>query len=122
MRSLRGCGRVGFVLVALALGCGDGRSPSGPTPPTFMVLGMAPIWGPEEGGTTLTITGRDLPPGATVTFGGTAATYVEVVSRTTILAIAPAHPAGPVVVAVHSADGETKLAGGFAYGPHPPEH
>ena len=48
----------------------------------------------------MTITGTNFVAGATVTFGGTAATNVVVVSSTTITATTPAHAVGAVTVTV----------------------
>ena len=48
----------------------------------------------------MTITGTNFASGATVTFGGTAATSVVVVNGTTITATTPAHAAGAVTVTV----------------------
>ena len=48
----------------------------------------------------MTITGTGVTAGATVTFGGTAATGVAVVSATSITATTPAHAAGAVNVVV----------------------
>ena len=57
-------------------------------PPT--VTSVSPNNGPTAGGTAVTITGTNFAAGATVTFGGTAATNVVVVSSTTITATTPA--------------------------------
>jgi hypothetical protein len=69
-----------------------------PDPPT--VLGVAPQWGPIAGGSQVTIVGGCFRPGATATFGGSAATAVGVVSATALAATTPAHGAGPVDVVV----------------------
>ena len=54
----------------------------------------------------------------TVTFGGTAATDIIVESGGSIFALAPAHNAGPVDVAVHNAGGlNATLAGAYTYHP-----
>ena len=53
-------------------------------PPT--VSSVSPNSGSTPGGTTVTITGTNFAPGATVTFGSTAATNVVVVNSTTITA------------------------------------
>ena len=50
----------------------------------------SPNSGPTAGGTAVTITGTNFAAGATVTFGGTAATNVVVVSSTSITATTPA--------------------------------
>ena len=57
-------------------------------------------WDNGVGGTAVTITGTNFAAGATVTFGGTAATSVVVVSGTQITATTPAGSAGAVTVTV----------------------
>ena len=56
---------------------------SGPAP---TVTSVCPNSGTTAGGTAVTITGTNFAAGATVTFGGTAATNVVVVNSTTITA------------------------------------
>ena len=60
----------------------------------------SPNSGSTAGGTAVTITGTNFAAGATVTFGGTAATNVVVVNGTTITATTPAGSAGAVTVTV----------------------
>ena len=54
------------------------------------VSSVSPNNGPVAGGTAVTITGTNFAAGATVTFGGTAATNVVVANSTTITATTPA--------------------------------
>ncbi|MHC5019417.1 MAG: IPT/TIG domain-containing protein [Planctomycetota bacterium] len=79
----------------------------------FLASGAAPTLttvnpasGPNGGGTTITLTGTNFAPGATVTVGGTAATGVTVVSATSITCTTPAlAPAlGPVAVVATNLD------------------
>jgi hypothetical protein len=80
------------------------------------VTGVSPNSGPTAGGTTVTIAGTDFVAGATVTFGGTAAANVVVVSPTTITATTPARTAGAVAVRVTNPDGLFgNLASGYTY-------
>ncbi len=58
------------------------------TAPT--VTSVSPNSGTTAGGTAVTITGTNFATGATVTFGGTAATNVVVASSTSITATTPA--------------------------------
>ncbi len=67
-------------------------------PPT--VSSVSPNSGSTAGGTAVTITGTNFAAGATVTFGGAAATNVVVVNSTTITATTPAGSAGAVTVTV----------------------
>ena len=78
-------------------GCGDGDGDSsggqsGSLANGFTYIGqptvssVSPNNGPTAGGTAVTITGTNFATGATVTFGGTAATSVVVVNSTTITA------------------------------------
>ena len=83
-------------------------------PPT--VTSVSPNSGTTAGGTAVTITGTNFAAGATVTFGGTAATNVVVTSATTITATTPAGVAGAVAVAVTNPSGLSgSLASGFTY-------
>src|SRR5439155_8859163 len=77
------------------------KAAAGPAP---AVSGVAPASGPTAGGTAVTITGTNFAAGAAVTVGGSAATGVSVVNRTTIPATTPAHAARPVGVAVTNPD------------------
>jgi len=83
-------------------------------PPT--VASVAPPSGPAVGGTVVTITGTNFTAGATVSFGGTAATGVIFVDAFTITATTPAHAAGAVTVVVTNPDGQSgSLAAAFTY-------
>src|ERR1019366_3912614 len=80
------------------------------------VTSVSPNNGPAAGGTAVTITGANFATGATVTFGGTAATNVVVVNSTTITATTPAGSAGAVTVTVTNPGGQSgSLANGFTY-------
>ena len=83
-------------------------------PPT--VTSLNPNSGPTAGGNGLTITGTGFQAGATVSFGGTAATGVTVASSMSIVATAPAHAAGAVDVVITNPDGQSAtLPGGYSY-------
>ena len=68
--------------------------------PAPTVTAISPSSGPMAGGTNVTITGTNFVSGASVTFGGTAATGVSVTNSTTITATTPSGNAGAVNVAV----------------------
>ena len=94
-------GSAGAVTVTVTVSGQSGSLTNGFTyvvPPT--VSSVSPNSGPTAGGTAVTITGTNFAAGATVTFGGTAATNVVVVSSTTITATTPAAAAGAVTVTV----------------------
>lgn len=63
--------------------------------------------GSTAGGTNVTITGTGFFGAATVTFGGSSATNVVVVSNTSITCTTPAHAAGAVNVVVTNPDTQT---------------
>ena len=65
--------------------------------------------GPAAGGTTVTITGTNFASPATVTFGGVAATGVQVVSPTQLTAISPAGT-GKVDVRVTAPGGTSAIS------------
>ena len=79
------------------------------------VTSVSPNNGPTAGGTAVTITGTNFASGATVTFGGTAATNVVEVNSTTITATTPAHAAGTVTVTVTVNGQSGSLVNGFTY-------
>ena len=68
---------------------------------------ISPASGPTSGGTAVTLTGQNFASGATVTFGGVAATSVVVVNATQITANTPAHAQGSVNVVVANPDGQS---------------
>ncbi len=85
--------------------------------PAPTLTAVSPVSGPTSGGTAVTLTGQNFASGATVSFGGVAATSVVVVSATQITAKTPAHAQGSVNVVVTNPDGQSAtLAGGFTFG------
>ncbi len=116
-----GCG---FVTIGAAIGIGaavgtdggdKGGGPAGPPPP--MISSLLPPDGPVSGGTVVTLSGNGFQGGATVAFGGVAATSVTVVSGGSVNATTPAGLAGPATVRVANPDGQSvDLPGGFTYG------
>jgi hypothetical protein len=82
-------------------------------PPT--VTAVTPNRGFNGGRTPVTITGTNFAQGATVLFGGIAATNVTFVSGTALTANTPAHAIGPVEVRV-IVNGQTgSMANAFTY-------
>jgi len=81
---------------------------SGVTPlPAPTVTSVVPNSGSTAGGTNITITGTGFVSGATVTFGGTAATNVTVVNATSITATTPAKAAGAATVVATNPDNQS---------------
>lgn len=76
---------------------------------------ISPTGGLAAGGTPVTINGTGLLGNKGVTFGGTAATNVKVVSDTKITCTAPAHAAGAVNVVVQDASGDVTKTGAYTY-------
>ena len=84
--------------------------------PPPVLAAVSPAAGPSRGGTSVTLRGSGFAPGATVRFGGVAATSVLVVSGTSISTLSPAHEPGRVDVEVINPDGGRAVqAGGFLY-------
>ncbi len=78
--------------------------------PVLRVAYYAPRVGPTSGGQTVLITGTGFVPGQTsVTFGGTPAESVAVLSGTAVVAVSPPGPEGvwPLVVSVAGVDAVT---------------
>ncbi len=81
-----------------------------------VVNSVSPTQGVSTGGDTVTISGSNFAAGATVAFGGAAATNVMVVNSTTITATTPAGSAGAATVTVTNPDGQSgSLTSGFTY-------
>lgn len=78
-------------------------------------------YGIETGGTAVTIIGANFQAGATVRFGGAAATSVAVENATTLTAMTPAHAQGIVDVTVTNSDNQAvTLANAYTYTGLPP--
>jgi IPT/TIG domain-containing protein len=107
--SLLCSGRVGVLLFAASLAaCGSSNHlPAAPAEPTLIVKEIFPTWGLVSGGTEVTLGGDGFQEATTITFGGTPATRVRVVSRRLIYVIAPAHAPGEVDVVVSNPGGRS---------------
>ena len=110
----------GVQTVAVTTSGGTGTLASGFTyvvaspPPTLVSL--APSSGSILGGTVVTLSGSGFLSGTTtVTFGGVAASSVNVYDTATLTAVSPARSAGAVTVAVTTAGGTATLAAAFTY-------
>jgi len=97
------------------LGSGNARPPCGSAAPT--ISSITPTFGPLAGGTLVTILGSHFQSGASVTFGASAATSVNVVSATTITARSPSSGTAQTVgVTVTNQDTQgATLASAFTY-------
>jgi hypothetical protein len=81
-----------------------------------IVSSISPRSGSTSGGTPVTIAGSNFQAGATVLFGGVAASSVTVRSATQIQVVAPTHIAGTIDVTVRNANSESgTLSNSFAY-------
>jgi hypothetical protein len=84
--------------------------------PAPTISQLSPNTGASEGGLTVTITGTNFVPGATVKFGSAAGTNTRVDSSTSITTTTPAMAAGSVMVSVTNPDGQLATkADGFTY-------
>jgi hypothetical protein len=105
------------VTVTNSNGCSDTKSATvNRVLPVVTVTSVVPNFGTVTGGTSVTINGTNFAAGATVTFGGTAATNVVVVNATKITAKTPAHAAGAANVTVTNTDTSSgTLVNGYMY-------
>lgn len=108
-------------------------SATGQTPPALTEIGSAllgpppsvssvrPAYGPESGGTSVTISGRNLLGIQAVYFGATPAASFKSLSATSATAVAPAQGAATVNVLVETAMGTSAASPttGFQYVPPP---
>ncbi|MFJ2271957.1 IPT/TIG domain-containing protein, partial [Streptomyces sp. NPDC087228] len=69
-----------------------------------VLTALSPTQGPTDAGASITLAGSALTTTNTVSFGATPAAFT-VLSDTTVVALAPAEPAGPVSVNVTTAGG-----------------
>jgi hypothetical protein len=79
------------------------------------ITSLDPASGPSNGGTSVTIHGTNFVNGATVTFGGTAATAVTFGSSSSLTATAPAHAAGNAAVVVTNPDTQSATFNSYQY-------
>ena len=85
-------------------------------PAALSVTSISPTSGRTTGGTKVTITGSGFQSGAAVSFGGSAATNVTVLSATSITATTPRHATGTVSVTVTNPNGQSAtLVNGYTY-------
>jgi len=79
-------------------------------------LEVGPAIGSASGGAAVSISGYNFQSGATVSFGGSSATNVTVVTSNIITCTTPAHASGTVDVAVTSGGTTSTLKGGYTFG------
>jgi acid phosphatase len=83
----------------------------GPNPdPPPAITSMSPSSGPDTGGSSVAITGTGFANGATVSFADTPSLSVNVISASSLSAIAPGHSDGPVAVTVSNPDGQSAVS------------
>ncbi|WP_432992225.1 IPT/TIG domain-containing protein [Dactylosporangium sp. CA-233914] len=83
------------------------------------VSSLSPTSGPTAGGTSVAITGAGFTGATAVDFGTDPAASFTVNSDTSITAVAPAHSAGAVDVAVTTPSGTANATGAYTYTPPP---
>lgn len=76
---------------------------------------VSPSSGPSSGGTGVMLTGSGFTGATNLTFGGTAATSLNVVSSTSVTAVTPAHATGAVNVVITTPSGSATKTNGFTY-------
>ncbi len=84
------------------------------------ITGTNPTIGPLAGGATVTFTGANFQPGATVSFGGLPATNVRVVDSATITAVTPPHAAGAADIQIVTGGIVFTLPGAYTYSAQAP--
>jgi len=104
------------VTVTTTTSCSKSGSANVTVIPNVSVTSVSPTGGTIAGGSAVTINGVGFNAGATVTFGGAAATNVVVVSSVKITARTPAHALGAVNVTVTNTDTTSgTLTNGYLY-------
>jgi formylglycine-generating enzyme required for sulfatase activity len=110
---VRSSGRSGATPSTASLNTGFRVARTAAGAPTL--ASVSPSVGGPSGGTVVTLTGTNLGGATAVTFGGTAATNVAVLSSTTIRVTTPPRAAGTVSVAVTTPGGTETLPNAFTY-------
>lgn len=88
----------------------------GPPPGLPIITSVSPKTGPLTGGTTVTIDGVNFQTGATVSFGGVAATSVTVMGSTRITAVTPPRASyGSVALGLTSGGHTISVGNGYSY-------
>ena len=88
--------------------------------PQLSISAVSPANGSPAGGTAVTISGSGFTSGSSVTFGGAAATGVQVLSPTSLTVLTPGHAAGKVDVVVTSGTATATAPGAFTFEPAAP--
>jgi len=86
-----------------------------PVDASVILTSVSPAYGEASGGTGVTLTGVGLTGTTGMTFGGVAATNVNVVDSTTVTAVTPAHAVGAVDVVISTSAGDASLVNGYTY-------
>lgn len=89
--------------------------------PTPFITSLSPSSGPDEGATSVIITGGNLQEAEAVQFGFTAAKSFEILGPGRIRAVAPAGSTGSVYVTVTTPEGTSEVTADarYSYGPPP---
>ncbi|HEX7140719.1 MAG TPA: carboxypeptidase regulatory-like domain-containing protein, partial [Vicinamibacterales bacterium] len=104
------------ITVTTSTSCASTKSANVAVGTPVTVTSVSPVSGSINGHTAVTVNGSGFQSGAAVTFGGSAATSIVVVSGIKITAITPAHAAGAVNVTVTNTDTSTgTLTNGYTY-------
>ncbi|NOR19666.1 MAG: hypothetical protein GQ538_06215 [Xanthomonadales bacterium] len=105
-----------FCVTAEAAKGGNGGGKPGGGSALPEISSISPTSGSVDGGTSVTINGKNFSKQATVTFGGLAVTAVDVRNGKRMNVVTPASPSGVVDVTVNNPDGNSvTLVGGFTY-------
>jgi hypothetical protein len=83
--------------------------------PAPTIISVSPNSGPVNGSATVTITGTNMTGTSTVTFGGNAATTVNVISSSSLTCITPAGVIGPANVVLTSFGGSVTATEAYTY-------
>ncbi|MGU3495071.1 IPT/TIG domain-containing protein [Xanthobacteraceae bacterium A53D] len=84
-------------------------------PPPPILSALSPPTGSISGGTSVTLTGTGFTGVTAVTFGGSPATSLTILSDTSITAVTPAHAAGAVDVRIVGPGATIEVARAFTY-------
>ena len=78
--------------------------------PAPTITAVSPAQGPVQGGTRITVTGRDFQPGAVLRIGGSPVMAVTMSGPNTYVGLTPSGPAGAADLELVNADGQRATA------------
>lgn len=113
--SLTGCTFVANGYCQFSVSNKSAASINVPTTQAPNLTGISANSGTEIGNVGVTLTGSNLTFTTAITFGGVAATSINVINDTTVTAVTPSHAVGVVDVTITTPYGSSTMTDGYTY-------